>query len=94
MGIILFWVCYLFSGIGLYTLFRGLYVQKKIDLDSYPYWKYEKTDERFKIPLWMILLAIIIFCIPIVNISIPFALIVGENYSEEFYIKTFLTKKY
>lgn len=85
-GIVLFWLMYIISGLSVYTVLRCAY---KID-------KFEETDERVKHPLWFILLLIIVFLIPIVNISIPIMTILFYQMDDcrEYYYKSFLTKEY
>lgn len=91
IGTILFWLMYIISGFAVYTILRCTYVKKEIK-----YHKYEETEERVKHPLWFIILLIIGFLIPVVNIAIPIIMIllyVMDDYCD-YYYKSFLTKKY
>ena len=95
MGIVLFWISYLVSGLCLYTILRGMYIRKRIKINQYPYYKIEETNERYKLPLWLIIILIIVFFIPGLNICLGFwiwfSLLPDDR---EYYYKTFLTKKY
>ena len=95
MGIILFWILYFVSGLCLYTILRGMYIRKQIKKDRYPYYEFEETNERYKLPLWLIIILIIVFFVPGLNICLGFwiwfSLLPDDR---EYYYKTFLTKKY
>lgn len=91
IGTILFWLMYIISGLTVYTVLRCTYIRKELK-----YKKYEETDERLKHPLWFIILLIIGFLIPMVNIMIPIATILIYYIDDYrgYYYKSFLTKKY
>ena len=91
MGTILFWIMYIISGLAVYTVLRCTYIRKELK-----YHKYEETDERLKHPLWLIILLIIGFLIPVINITIPIVMILAYYMDDyrEYYYKSFLTKKY
>ena len=91
-GIFLFWLEYIIAGIVLYTILRGTYKVKKVNKIDH---EYEKTNERYKRPLWQILLFIVLFFIPVINLSL-IAYMVASSYEEDskLYYKSFITKKY
>ena len=91
IGTILFWLMYIISGFATYTVLRCTYIRKELK-----YHKYEETDERVKRPLWFIILLIIVFLIPAVNIAIPIVTILAYYMDDyrDYYYKSFLTKKY
>ena len=101
MGIFLFWFQYILSAILLYHILRCIYV-KKVDGDRYGRKKYIRTDndERLKYPLWIILLLIIVFFVPVLNFIVYighlcFRLICedGDKYNP-YYCKSIFTQKY
>jgi len=91
IGTILFWIMYIISGLAVYTILRCTYIRKELK-----YQKYEETNERLKQPLWFIILLIIGFLIPVINITIPIVMILAYYIDDyrEYYYKSFLTKKY
>ena len=91
LGTIFFWLMYIIVGLSVYTILRCSY--KRIEIK---YNKYEETNERYKHPLWFILLLFILFLIPIVNLTIPIVMFMLYfiDDSREYYYKSFLTKKY
>ena len=94
-GIIFFWVLYIVAGILLYTIIFHTY-EKTESTTKYGYTKYIITDNdiRHKYPLWLILIRIIVFFVPLLNVFL-FAMFMAL-YSEEHnvYFNSFLNKKY
>lgn len=90
-GIFLFWLCYIVSAICLYTILRGCYKMERTSN-----YKYVKTKERYKRPLWQILLFVTIFFIPIGNIAffIVYLCISSDAKKNELYYESFMTKEY
>ena len=93
-GIFLFWLQYIIAAIALHIILRGTYKVEKIG-DRYNT-IYEKTDKRYKRPLWQILLFISVFFVPILNLIIllPYIGISSKELDHELYYKSFITKEY
>ena len=100
-GVILFWIHYIIAGTLLYHIFRCIYVKEKVFDNGYRT-EYAITDNdiRLKHPLWVLILFIIIFFIPVINITF-FGMylakrMICENGSEHnpYYCKSIFTKKY
>ena len=100
-GIILFWLQYIVAGVVLYHILKCIYVKEK-KTDSGYYTKYIRTenDKRLKHPLWLVMVFIISFLIPIWNwISLSFYLgfrMISDRGSEynPYYCKSIFTKEY
>ena len=100
-GIILFWLHYIIAGILLYHILRCIYVKQKTNKSLYNV-TYERTseDERLKHPLWLVLIFIAVFLVPILNIVVlPIYLafrVICENGEDRnpYYCKSLFTKKY
>lgn len=98
IGIFLFWIHYIIAGVLLYTLLRCSY--KYVEIKDNNNWriKFEKSDEKVKFPLWLILLFIIIFSIPCLNLFVIISYMVmktNESLDDKrIYYKSFLTKEY
>ena len=90
-GTIIFCIMYIIVGLCVYTLFRGMFVRKYISYD-----KWENTNIRYKLPLWIIILIISVAIIPILNLIIPIGMLIDREVEDdrEYYYKTFLTKRY
>ena len=96
-GLFLFWVQYIIAGLLLYTLLRCSY--KYVEVKDKNNWRtrLEKSNERAKFPLWLILLFIIAFFIPVINLIaiVPYMVIkTGSEVDNRIYYKSFLTKEY
>ena len=101
MGLFIFWLQYIISGIVLYHILKCIYVKQKTNKSLYSA-TYERTseDKKLKHPLWLVLLFILAFCIPIVNILslgiyLGFRTINanGSTYNP-YYCKSIFTKEY
>ena len=94
-GIFLFWFHYIIAAIALYTIIRGTYKIKKSE-DGYYKTSYEKTNERYKRPLWQILTFILVFLVPVLNLLVllPYIGISSNECKNELYYKSFITKEY
>ena len=100
-GVIIFRLHYIIAGILLYHILRCIYVKQRTSKNPYNT-IYERTseDKRLKHPLWLVLLFILAFCIPIVNIlSLGIYLtfrMVNEsgNTHNPYYCKSIFTKEY
>lgn len=100
-GVILFWLHYIIAGVILYHILRCLYIKGDIDKTSYPR-RYHKTDkdERLKHPLWLVLVFIAVFLVPILNIVVlpiylAFRVICEDGEDRNpYYCKSSFTKKY
>ena len=99
-GVILFWLDYIVSGILLYHILRCIYVKKK-DNSKYTTAYYKSDDdEKLKYPLWQILLFLLTFLIPIVNLFVYIIYLCvklindwGSEYNK-YYCRSFFTKEY
>jgi uncharacterized membrane protein len=100
-GVIIFWLHYIIAGILLYHILRCIYVKQKTSKSIYNA-TYERTseDKRLKHPLWLVLLFILAFCIPIINILsfgiyLTFRMVneSGSTYNP-YYCKSIFTKEY
>ena len=93
--IIFFWILYIVAGILLYTIIFHTYEKTEIET-KYGYTEYTITDKgiRHKYPLWLILISIIVFFIPVLNVFL-FAMYMAL-YPEDHnvYFNSFLNKKY
>lgn len=96
MGTIFFYGMYVLIGLCVYTLLRGTYVRVAENPNSYYNKNWKETDERYKRPLWFILGVIILWLIPIFNVTIPISMIMHYIVEDDrnYYYKSFLTKKY
>jgi len=101
-GIILFWIHYLLALILLYHLLKCVYIKGKYEKNTWNGITYEKTpeDKRLKFPLWVIILLLIAFFVPILNLCVYIAYLTallahsdGSMYNK-YYCKSFLTKEY
>lgn len=93
IGIIIFWLDYIICGLALYSFVFCRYKLVEVVKEGYHYkteWK--PTDERIKTPLWQMLLLILLYIIPGLNILIlpVMALHYTDNH---YYYKSFLTKE-
>lgn len=94
-GTILFWAQYIVAIVLLYTILRCSYKYTIVKKE------YQKSNERVKFPLWIIILLIIVLFIPIFNLIIYVSYMIratskplyGEN-KDRVYYKSFLTKEY
>lgn len=101
-GIFLFWIHYIIAIILLYHILKCIYIKGKEFDSNYYYKRYEKTDndKKFKLPLWIIMVFIIILFIPILNLLAYSAflgiILTNEHGSEynKYYCKSLFTKKY
>ena len=101
MGTLIFWLHYIIAGILLYHILRCIYIKQRINNDLYNS-TYERTseDKRLKHSLWIVLLFILAFCIPIINIlSLGIYLtfrMTNERGSTHnpYYCKSIFTKEY
>jgi hypothetical protein len=96
-GLFLFWIHYIIAGLLLYTLLRCSY--KYVEVKDKDSWRtrFEKSNEKAKFPLWLILLFIIAFFIPVINlitIVSYMAIMAGSEIDNRIYYKSFLTKEY
>lgn len=96
IGIIFFWISYIVAGILLYTIVFHTYEKTEIET-KYGFTKYITTDKdiRHKYPLWLILIGIIVFFVPVLNVflfTMFMALYPGED--RNVYFNSFLNKKY
>ena len=96
IGIILFWLHYILAGVLLYTILRCSYKYVKTENRN---WRteYIKSEEKAKFPLWLILIFICIFFIPVVNLLTFISFMViksGTEVNQRLYYKSFLTKEY
>lgn len=100
MGIIIFWIHYIIAAILLYHLLRCIYVKGEVDKSLYraEYYKTE-NDKRLKHPIWIILIYITIFLIPILNIFLLAMCIAQKLYcdceedGDPYYCKSVFTKE-
>ena len=100
-GVIIFWLHYIIAGILLYHILRCIYVKQRTSKNLYNA-TYEKTndDKRLKHPLWLVLLFILAFCIPIINISslgtyLTFRMVNKSGSTHNpYYCKSIFTKEY
>ena len=101
-GVILFWLHYLLALILLYHLLKCIYIKGKCEKNTWGYTTYEKTpeDKRLKFPLWVIILLLIAFFVPILNLCVYIAYLVAllahpdGTMCNKCYCKSFLTKEY
>ena len=100
-GVILFWIQFITAGILLYHILRCIYIKGKKNNSGYRS-EYEKTenDKKLTYPLWVIILFLVIFFIPVLNLItfityLCYRLIDerGDSYNP-YYCKSFFTKKY
>ena len=97
LGMILFWIHYIIAMILLYHLLRCIYVKTKSCEYGY---EISDLDERLKQPLFVIILLIIVFFIPVLNILVfsgcmcRYLINEGNQKYNKYYCKSFLTKKY
>lgn len=98
MGLFLFYLHYIIAGILLYLILRCMYI--KGDVKNCKHYKTD-NDKRLKHPLWLIILYLFVFMIPVVNIIIFTAYLVVQTINFdgrpeycEYYCKSFLNKEY
>ena len=89
-GIFLFWLQYIIAGIALHIILRGTYKVEKVEYSTY------RTNERYKRPLWQILIFISVFFVPVLNLIVllPYIGISSNDCKNELYYKSFITKEY
>lgn len=92
IGIIFFWLDYITCGLALYSFIFCRYKLERVQGMYSLKTEMEPTKERIKTPLWQVLLLILLYIIPVLNILIlP---IMVFHYSENNYCyKSFLTKE-
>lgn len=99
MGVFIFWLHYAIAFILLWHILCCIYVKKDKIFKGYTYYKKSENDERFKHPLWLVLIFIMVLCIPILNIVVfaPYlAFRALSEWGEErnpYYIKSIFTKQ-
>jgi len=102
LGIIIFWIHYVVAAILLYHLLRCIYVKGESYKTTYrTVYKISDLDKRLKQPLFVIILLIIVFFIPVLNILVfsggmckYLVTTEGDSDYNKYYCKSFLTKKY
>ena len=94
-GIVLFWTHYIVAVVLLYTILRCSYKYTIIKKE------YQKSNERVKFPLWIIILFIIVLFIPILNLIVYVSYMIKATSKPMYdvnknrvYYKSFLTKEY
>lgn len=94
IGIILFWISYIVAGILLYTIVFHTY--EKTKSAKYGFTDYTITDDdvRHKYPLWLILISIIVFFVPVLNLFLFIMFMALYPESHNVYFNSFLNKKY
>lgn len=95
MGTILFWLMYIISAVLLYTIIFKTYDKTRVkdNYSSLPHYEITDNDTRHKYPLWFILISVLAYFIPIVNV-IFFILFMTLTPIDNVYFKSFLTKEY
>ena len=100
-GVILFWIQFIIAGILLYHILRCIYIKGKSTQDGYRK-KYEKTenDKKLTYPLWVIIIFLVIFFIPVLNLLTFIGYLcsklineLGDSYNQ-YYCKSIFTKRY
>lgn len=99
-GIVLFWVHYIIAVVLLYTILRCSY-KYTIVKKEYRNNEYQKSNERVKFPLWIIILFIIVLFIPVFNLIVYVSYMIKATSKPMYdvnknrvYYKSFLTKEY
>jgi len=91
---ILFWITYIIAALLLYTIIFKTYDKTKVEDKYISRYEITNNDVRHKYPLWLILLGIIIYFIPVFNIIIYAGFMCIYASECDVYFKSFLTKKY
>ena len=100
-GIFLFWLHYIIAAVLLYHDLRCIYVKTECE-DKYrsKIYKITENDQRLKLPLWVIILFLIVFFIPFLNLFVYTAYLCARLINEygneynKYYCKSIFTKKY
>lgn len=95
-GMILFWFHYIVAFLMMHTIIFGTYEKTPEERKHYYTTVYVKTDndKRYKYPLWLILVGIVVLFIPVLNIFLYAMFMSLYPDGKEIYFKSFLTKKY
>ena len=100
MGILIFWLHYIISGILLYLILKCIYIKGDCLGDYSKIYNKTNNDKKLKYPLWTIILFLFVFIVPILNIIVFITYLLWMTTDVEgnefcrYYCKSIFNKEY